>query len=162
MYENNLRVHLRRRNVEGSTTPLALKESDQTNTPDIELWLIGCRFKSNCPLVRPGTTGGMPSWWSFEWILTRIYTSIRENHGKLRTTRSTSVTGNKTRHLPSISFEQRNALPLLGLGYRRNRLFWIHYSLSWWRCYSMSCPREIPTKSNPTKPNPQPIKSLSW
>ena len=26
-------------------------------------WLVGCRFESNCPLVRPGTIGGMPSVW---------------------------------------------------------------------------------------------------
>ena len=24
-------------------------------------WLDGCRLKSNCPLVGPGTVGGMPS-----------------------------------------------------------------------------------------------------
>ena len=24
-------------------------------------WLVGCRFESNCPLVGPGTIGGVPS-----------------------------------------------------------------------------------------------------
>ena len=23
-------------------------------------WLVGCRFESNCPLVEPGSIGGMP------------------------------------------------------------------------------------------------------
>ena len=37
------------------------------------------------------------------------------NHGKLRTTRSASATGNWTRPLPSKSFEHRTARPLVEL-----------------------------------------------
>ena len=25
------------------------------------VWLVGCMFESNCPLVGPGTTGGAPT-----------------------------------------------------------------------------------------------------
>ena len=36
---------------------------------------------------------GCPPWGSFYGILARIYASFGENHGKLRTARSTSATG---------------------------------------------------------------------
>ena len=52
---------------------------------------------------------------SFEGILARIYTSFEENHRKLRTAKSTSVIGVLTRHFPTISFEVRTALQLVGL-----------------------------------------------
>ena len=52
---------------------------------------------------------------SFWGILAGIYLSFGENHGKLRTTRSTTALGNRTRQLPSTSFERRSAQPLIGL-----------------------------------------------
>ena len=47
-------------------------------------------------------------------ILARIYTNFGENHGKLKTTKSTNATGDWTRHFPSISLEGRTAQPLVG------------------------------------------------
>ena len=78
--------------------------------------LIGCRYKSNCPQVRPWPMGGecLP-WGSFYGIPVRIYPSFRENLGKIRTARSTSVTGDWTRHFPSTSFECRTAQSLVGI-----------------------------------------------
>ena len=46
---------------------------------------------------------------SFWGILTRIYTSFVENHVKLRSTRLTSATGNRTQHLRSTSFQRITA-----------------------------------------------------
>ena len=51
-------------------------------------------------------------------ILTRIYASFGENHSKLRYSKSISTTRNRTRHLPSTSFESRTGPPLVG---RENR-----------------------------------------
>ena len=51
---------------------------------------LGCRIKANCPLVGPRPVGGVLS----VGVLARIYASFGETHGKLRTARSTSATGN--------------------------------------------------------------------
>ena len=32
-----------------------------SNTIKLHRWLVGCRFKSNCPLAEPATIDGMPS-----------------------------------------------------------------------------------------------------
>ena len=63
--------------------------------------MVGYRFKSNNLLVGPVTVGGKPLVGG-------------GNHEKLRTAKSTSTSGNRTRHLPSTSFECRTALPLVG------------------------------------------------
>ena len=47
-------------------------------------------------------------------ILTHIYASVRENHGELRTSRSTRATRSWTRNLLSTSLEGRTARPLIG------------------------------------------------
>ena len=64
-------------------------------------------FKSNCPLVGPGTTDGVPSTGIFlrDPNLIRIYASFGENHRKFRTARSTSATGFEpgTSRLPVLS-----------------------------------------------------------
>ena len=77
-------------------------------------WLVGCRLKANCPLVRPGPIGGVPTVGVFLRDPNSYLPSFGDYHGKLRTARSTSATGNRTRHLPSISFESRTAPLLVG------------------------------------------------
>ena len=62
-------------------------------------------FKTNCPLVGSGHIGGVPTVRVFVRVLARLYVSFRENYGKLRTARSTSVTEVLTWHLPSSSLE---------------------------------------------------------
>ena len=67
---------------------------------EYSLKMVGCRLKANCPLIHvgPGPTWSMPS--------EHLYASLEENHGKLRTARSTKATGIRTWHLPSSSFER--------------------------------------------------------
>ena len=54
---------------------------------------VGCRFESNCPLVGPGTIGGIPSVGVFLRDPIPYLRKFGENHGKLRTARLTSATG---------------------------------------------------------------------
>ena len=51
----------------------------------------GCKIKAYCPLLKYGPVDEVPSVGVF--LSACIYTSSGENHGKLRTARSTSVTG---------------------------------------------------------------------
>ena len=50
-------------------------------------WLVGCRFKSNCPLVEPGTIGGMPSVGGLSKgskpLFTRVSEKTTENYERL-------------------------------------------------------------------------------
>ena len=50
-------------------------------------------FKADCLKGDLGLWVGCPPLTSLEGILARIYASFGENHGKLRTARSTSATG---------------------------------------------------------------------
>ena len=74
---------------------------------------LGCviGFRPIIRLWDLGLQGECPPWGSFSWILAGIYTSFRENHGKLRKAMLTSTTGNWTWHLPSTSFERRTVRP---------------------------------------------------
>ena len=75
------------------------------------LWLVGCRFKSNCPLVGPGTIDDISSVVVF---LGDRNSYLREFRRKLRTTMSTNATENRTGHLPSITFERKTAPSQVG------------------------------------------------
>ena len=55
--------------------------------------LLGCNIKANHPFVGPGPVGGMPSVGVLLSDPCLIYASFGENHAKLRTGRSISVTG---------------------------------------------------------------------
>ena len=69
------------------------------------------------PIFTPGTQAYMQNVLCggfCQGILIRIYPRFGENHGKLQKVRSTSATGNLTRHSPSTSFERRTTSPLVG------------------------------------------------
>ena len=57
------------------------------------------------PLVGLGTVDGIPFVRVFVRDPTPTYASFGESLGKLRTVRSTSAIGNRTRHLPPSNFE---------------------------------------------------------
>ena len=61
-------------------------------------------FKADCLARDLGLWVKCPLWGSFQGILAHIYSSFRENHGKLRTARSSSATKEWAWHLPSTNF----------------------------------------------------------
>ena len=65
-------------------------------------------FKANCPLVGPGSTGGLPSVAIFLRDHIPCLWSFGENHGKLLTVRSTSATGDWIWHFPFTSLRMQN------------------------------------------------------
>ena len=73
-------------------------------------WLV-VGFKANCFI---GWWVECPPWGVFKGILARTYACFGENHGKLRTAKSTSVTGDCTWHFLSASFELEATQPLAG------------------------------------------------
>ena len=61
------------------------KSGSWTQNSNRDSWLVGCRFKANCPLVGPGPAGGVPyvgEGGSFCRILARIYASFGEKARK--------------------------------------------------------------------------------
>ena len=66
------------------------------------------------PFAGPGTIGGTSSVGLFLKDPNPYLASFGENQRKLRTFRSTNVTGNRTWHLLSTSFKFRITLPLVG------------------------------------------------
>ena len=64
---------------------------------------VGCRFKSYCLLVGPGTLGGMPSVWGHSEKITRV---LEKTTGKFRIAKSTSIEPDTSR-LPALSSEPR-------------------------------------------------------
>ena len=58
-------------------------------------WWCGVGFKINCHTRDPRPVGEVPSVEVFLRVA-HIYANFGENHGKLRTARSTSTTGDET------------------------------------------------------------------
>ena len=85
--------------------------------------MIGCRCKSNCPLVGPGTISGM----SFVGVFLRdpnLYLcEFRRKPWKTLKGQSPRTTGNRTRQLPSTSFECTTAPSLVGRKCNENSRF---------------------------------------
>ena len=57
-------------------------------------WLVGCRLKANCPLMRSGPIGGVSSMGIFQRDPSPYLYEFwkKKKHGKFRTARSASVT----------------------------------------------------------------------
>ena len=56
-------------------------------------WMDGCRYESNCPLVGPGSIGGLPSVGVFLRDPSPYLAEFRRKPRKNRTARSRSGTG---------------------------------------------------------------------
>ena len=75
-------------------------------------WLV-VELTPNFLLCNLGLQGMWPPRGSFWGIIARIYANFGENHGKIRTARSSSVAGDWTWHLSSASFERKTTQPLV-------------------------------------------------
>ena len=91
-----------------------------------EIWVgLDSRYKSDYStilrLLGSFVVSSVGGGRSFYGILAHIYARFGENHGKLRTTRSISATGDWTRHFPFTSLESRTGQAQKNMGIKLKR-----------------------------------------